>query len=81
MNWRLGRKQKVDRQPPQVVNYFNYYGNVEKIIHETRHDSAGDTSLQSVPPAKGKLPILQYLYWILGILVAAFAIYEKWGKK
>jgi hypothetical protein len=45
------QKEASPQQPP-IINNFNYYGPVEKVIHETRHDSSGNTTLNEEPDKK-----------------------------
>jgi hypothetical protein len=74
-------EEKSQPSSKPVVHIHNYYG---PVIQEHSHGHTGDTSLHGPPPApekKSRQPWLQYLYWIVGILVAAIAIYEKWFKK
>ena len=68
------------QRPASIINIYHFHGTVEKVIHETRHDSAGNTSLQDGPPVKRKQPWLQYLYWgvgIVGVVVAAYVAFFK----
>ena len=74
-------EEKSQSSSKPVVHIHNYYG---PVIQEHSHGHTGDTSLHGPPPPpekKSRLPWLQYLYWIVGIVVAAIAIYEKWFKK
>ena len=67
--------------PAPIINIYHFHGSVDKIIQETRHDSAGHTAQQDRPPLKNKQPLLQYLYWIIGIAGVAVAIYAALFRK
>jgi len=67
--------REESKVPAPIINIYHFHGSVDKIIQETRHDSAGNTSQRDHVPTKSKQPLLQYLYWVVGISAAAVAVY------
>jgi len=72
-------KMSVSASP--IINNFYNYGTIEKVIHEVRHDSVDNTAIPVNSESKPNNPVLQSVYWIVGIVAAFGTIYIAFFRK